>query len=77
MFQIHAKKQESAAKKADERAAKEKQDAEQREKNLADAKKIVIAQDESLPAATKVKICAAKPFRGKRIKVFGWCHRIR
>jgi len=77
MFQIHAKKQESAAKKADERAAKEKQDAEQREKNLADAKKIVIAHDDSLPPAAKVKICAAKPFRGKRIKVFGWCHRIR
>ncbi|BFZ01224.1 hypothetical protein BsWGS_04263 [Bradybaena similaris] len=52
-------------------------DAERREKNLEEAKKIVIENDQSLPAPTEIKIRVAVQNRDKRVKVFGWVHRLR
>lgn len=56
---------------------KEFEDAEKRQKNLEEAKKIVIAEDESLPKAEKVKISECKDYRNKRVSINGWAHRIR
>ncbi|XP_072848992.2 asparagine--tRNA ligase, cytoplasmic isoform X2 [Pogona vitticeps] len=60
--------------------AREKKDAEdqlRREKNLEEAKKIVIKKDPSLPEPKCVKIRALEAYRGERVKVFGWVHRLR
>lgn len=71
--------QKDRRKEADAEAAakKEDEDALRREKNLEDAKKIVIHLDTSLPEATQIKVRAAKEYREKRIKVYGWVHRLR
>ncbi|KAM9328938.1 asparagine--tRNA ligase, cytoplasmic [Gastrophryne carolinensis] len=60
--------------------AKEKKEAEdnmRREKNLEEAKKIVIENDPNLPEAKTVKIRELEAYRGQRVKVFGWVHRLR
>ncbi|NWW44811.1 SYNC protein, partial [Pedionomus torquatus] len=60
--------------------AKEKKEAEdllRREKNLEEAKKVVIKNDPSLPEPKCVKIDALKAYRGQRVKIFGWIHRLR
>ncbi|KAM8960204.1 asparagine--tRNA ligase, cytoplasmic [Pelodytes ibericus] len=60
--------------------AKEKKEAEdnlRREKNLEDAKKIVIENDPSLQTPTTVKVRELDAYRGQRVKVFGWVHRLR
>ncbi|NXD73650.1 SYNC protein, partial [Eolophus roseicapillus] len=60
--------------------AKEKKEAEdllRREKNLEEAKKVVIKNDPSLPEPKCVKIAALEAYRGQRVKVFGWIHRLR
>ncbi|KAG8456788.1 hypothetical protein GDO86_002537 [Hymenochirus boettgeri] len=60
--------------------AKEKKEAEdnlRREKNLEEAKKITITDDPSLPAPVTVKIRDLEAYRGQRVKVFGWVHRLR
>lgn len=64
-------------KKTNEKAKKEAEDAEKRGKNLEEAKKIVIKEDASLPPAQLAKISKLEPFRGQRVKVFGWVHRLR
>ncbi|XP_076842462.1 asparagine--tRNA ligase, cytoplasmic [Brachyhypopomus gauderio] len=63
--------------KSDAKDKKETEDAERREKNLEDAKKIVIENDPSLPEPQTAKIHQLEAFRGKRVKVFGWVHRLR
>ncbi|XP_075443173.1 asparagine--tRNA ligase, cytoplasmic isoform X2 [Ascaphus truei] len=60
--------------------AKDKREAEdnlRREKNLEEAKKIIIQNDSSLPAPVTVKIRELEAYRGQRVKVFGWAHRLR
>ncbi|KAM7125401.1 asparagine--tRNA ligase, cytoplasmic isoform 5-T5 [Molossus nigricans] len=60
--------------------SREKKDAEdnlRREKNLEEAKKITIENDPSLPKPKSVKIHALEGYRGQRVKVFGWVHRLR
>uniref|UniRef100_A0A0B7APB8 Asparagine--tRNA ligase, cytoplasmic n=1 Tax=Arion vulgaris TaxID=1028688 RepID=A0A0B7APB8_9EUPU len=52
-------------------------DAERREKNMEDAKKIIIKLDPSLPAPVEIKLRAAVQTRDKRVKIFGWVHRLR
>lgn len=42
--------------KAAEKSKKDEEDTEKRNKNLEEAKKIVLEEDKSLPAATKIKI---------------------
>lgn len=56
---------------------KEEGDAVKREKNLDDAKKIKITEDPSLPKALLIKIRNTTEHRNKRIKVYGWVHRLR
>ncbi|CAL8318100.1 unnamed protein product [Lota lota] len=56
---------------------KEAEDIDRREKNLEEAKKIVMEEDNSLPAPTTAKIHHLEPLRGQRVKVFGWVHRLR
>ncbi|KAL1492225.1 hypothetical protein ABEB36_012708 [Hypothenemus hampei] len=60
-----------------DKTKQEDEDAERRAKNLEEAKKIVIEEDKSLPAAEKMKIWQGKALRGKRVKINGWVHRIR
>ncbi|XP_036100085.1 asparagine--tRNA ligase, cytoplasmic-like isoform X2 [Molossus molossus] len=60
--------------------SREKKDAEdnlRREKNLEEAKKITIENNPSLPKPKSVKIHALEGYRGQRVKVFGWVHRLR
>ncbi|XP_066458621.1 asparagine--tRNA ligase, cytoplasmic [Eleutherodactylus coqui] len=60
--------------------AKEKREAEdnlRREKNLEEAKKIVIQVDPNLPEPVTAKIRELEAYRGQRVKVFGWVHRLR
>nr|CAG4646116.1 EOG090X030S [Macrothrix elegans] len=63
--------------KSGDKAKKEAEDAEKRAKNLEEAKKIVIKEDPSLPAAKLAKISQLGTLRGERVKVFGWVHRLR
>ncbi|XP_063229759.1 asparagine--tRNA ligase, cytoplasmic [Bacillus rossius redtenbacheri] len=63
--------------KAADRLKKEDEDLEKRTKNLEDAKKIIIKEDTNLPKAESVKICKCVDYRGKRVKVHGWVHRLR
>lgn len=63
--------------KQDDAAKKEQEDAQKREKNLEEAKKITITENKSLPEAVRVKISQGKEFRGHRVKIYGWAHRIR
>lgn len=68
---------EADARKNSQRQAKEAEDAQRREKNLEEAKKIVIKEDPSLPAARQVKIKDLSQETTDRIKVYGWTHRLR
>lgn len=63
--------------KSESREKKEAEDNLRREKNLEEAKKITIKNDPSLPEPKCVKICALEGYRGQRVKVFGWVHRLR
>nr|QBH73677.1 aspartyl-tRNA synthetase [Isotomurus palustris] len=58
-------------------AAKEKEDAESRLKNLEEGKKITISEDKSLPQALRIKIRDAPVNKEKRVRVYGWVHRLR
>ncbi|XP_004601765.1 asparagine--tRNA ligase, cytoplasmic isoform X1 [Sorex araneus] len=63
--------------KSESREKKEAEDNLRREKNLEEAKKITIKNDPSLPEPTCVKIHSLEGYRGQRVKVFGWVHRLR
>ncbi|KAK2115044.1 Asparagine--tRNA ligase, cytoplasmic [Saguinus oedipus] len=63
--------------KSDSRDKKEAEDNLRREKNLEEAKKITIKNDPSLPEPKCVKISVLEGYRGQRVKVFGWVHRLR
>ena len=51
--------------------------AEEEARRLEEAKKIVLVEDASLPAAVQIKIREGKEHRGKRVKISGWVHRLR
>ncbi|KDR75494.1 hypothetical protein GALMADRAFT_247937 [Galerina marginata CBS 339.88] len=69
-----AKKQEELA----EREAKEKGDEkEKKERLLEESKKVVLKEDPYLPKAAKAKIAHLGKLRSKRVRVFGWVHRLR
>lgn len=63
--------------KESSKSQKEEEDAKKREQNLEDARKIVIAEDSSLPAAKPIKIFDGLQYRGVRVKINGWVHRLR
>ncbi|KAF4621416.1 hypothetical protein D9613_001024 [Agrocybe pediades] len=61
-----------------EREAKEKgEEKEKREKLLEESKKIILEEDANLPKAINAKIAQLGDLRSKRIRVFGWVHRLR
>lgn len=60
-----------------DKAKREGEDAKKREQNHEDAKKIVIAEDPSWPAAKAIKIRDAITTRDVRVKIYGWVHRLR
>jgi len=70
LFQSEKRKQE----KTNDR---EQGDLMRREANIDEAKKIIIEQDSSLPSATEIKIRDSTINRDKRVRIYGWCHRIR
>lgn len=63
--------------KLEDQKKREAEKAAQHEKNLEEAKKITIEEDKSLPAAIRIKIRDTEPHRGKRVKIYGWVHRLR
>uniref|UniRef100_A0A8D8S9C7 Asparagine--tRNA ligase, cytoplasmic n=1 Tax=Cacopsylla melanoneura TaxID=428564 RepID=A0A8D8S9C7_9HEMI len=63
--------------KSESKAKKEEEDAEKRVKNMEEAKKIVLQEDPSLPPAEKIRIKDGEKYRDKRVKIFGWVHRLR
>ncbi|XP_060524939.1 asparagine--tRNA ligase, cytoplasmic [Cylas formicarius] len=60
-----------------EKKKKEQEDSEKRVKNLEEARKIVIEEDKTLPTAQRIKIVQGLNYRDKRVKIYGWAHRIR
>lgn len=68
--------QREASKSADKQK-REEEDAKKREQNLEEAKKIVIKEDPSWPAAKLIKISKGAENRGIRVKIYGWVHRLR
>lgn len=53
------------------------EDEEKRIKNLEEAKAIVIKEDNTLESAQIIKIRNGIEYRGRRVKLFGWVHRLR
>ncbi|TPX62575.1 asparagine---tRNA ligase [Powellomyces hirtus] len=70
LVEANLKKAEKAQKAAAADAAAEAA-------KLDEAKKVVLEQDKSLPAAKKIKIRDGTQHRGQRVKVSGWVHRHR
>lgn len=60
-----------------DKGKREEEDAEKRAKNLEDAEKIVLTENPNLPKAQTIRIMTAKANRDKRVKIFGWVHRLR
>jgi hypothetical protein len=63
--------------KGAEKFKKEEEDAAKRAKNLEEAKGIVIKEDVSLPKAKLIKIADGTDYRGSRVEINGWVHRLR
>ncbi|XP_034230085.1 asparagine--tRNA ligase, cytoplasmic [Thrips palmi] len=63
--------------KNEAKSQREEEDAEKRNKNLEDAKKIKIEENKSLPPAERIKISHTAKYRDRRVKIFGWVHRLR
>ncbi|EYC00740.1 hypothetical protein Y032_0113g380 [Ancylostoma ceylanicum] len=71
------KKYEAELKKAEKAAGRAKEQEAATQTALEEAKKITFTLDESLPPATLVKIRDCVKFRGQRIRVKAWVHRLR
>lgn len=63
--------------KSAEKSKKEEGDAKNREANLEEARKVKIAQDPSWAVAKKIRTDEGEKFRGIRVKINGWVHRLR
>ncbi|KIO21190.1 hypothetical protein M407DRAFT_245557 [Tulasnella calospora MUT 4182] len=76
-YELHEKKMKKAAENK-EKLDKEAAELKEREaKKLEESKKIQLVEDTSLPPATKVKIRGCANYHEKRVRVFGWVHRLR
>lgn len=60
-----------------DRMRKDEEEQQKREQNLDEAKKILIKEDESWPVAKLIKIFDGSQYRGVRVKINGWIHRLR
>lgn len=68
-----AKKAEKAKQLAEQQAKKEAEES----RRIEASKSIVLKQDPSLEEAIKIKIRSGTEYRGKRVQVNGWIHRLR
>ncbi|KZT61166.1 asparaginyl-tRNA synthetase [Calocera cornea HHB12733] len=72
---------ERKAKRAGEEAEKNAKAAAEakarEEKRIEESKKVILVEDPSLPKATRSKLEGLAALRGKRVRVFGWVHRLR
>ncbi|XP_076664562.1 asparagine--tRNA ligase isoform X1 [Andrena cerasifolii] len=53
------------------------EDEEKRLKNLEEAKSVVLEEDDTLPSAVGIKVYKSVDYRGRRVKLCGWVHRLR
>jgi len=44
---------------------------------LEESKQVVISEDKTLPPAERIKISDGEKYRSKRVKIYGWVHRLR
>uniref|UniRef100_A0A5S6QBM7 Asparagine--tRNA ligase, cytoplasmic n=1 Tax=Trichuris muris TaxID=70415 RepID=A0A5S6QBM7_TRIMR len=63
--------------KRKEKASKEAEDAVRRAENLEAAKRVVVEEDASLPKLDVVKIRDVNENIGRRVRMYGWVHRLR
>ncbi|KAG8862547.1 hypothetical protein FRB96_001104 [Tulasnella sp. 330] len=76
-YEINERKTKKAGENQ-EKLAKEAAELKEREaRRLEESKKVMLKEDESLPAATKSKIRGCGVLHEKRVRVFGWVHRLR
>ncbi|PFH46861.1 hypothetical protein AMATHDRAFT_68894 [Amanita thiersii Skay4041] len=71
------KKRKKAEEANEKGKAKDAEEKEKRERALEESKKIVLVEDASLPAAIRAKITQLSDHVSKRVRVFGWVHRLR
>ena len=60
-----------------DKSKREEEDALKRQQNLEEAKQIVIKEDPSWPAAVRIRIEKGEEYRGVRVRIYGWVHRLR
>jgi len=63
--------------KAAERAKKEAEDAEKRAKNLEEARQITLTEEPAWEKAVRLRISEGAENRDRRVRVYGWVHRLR
>lgn len=63
--------------KKDDKQKKLQEDEEKRLKNLEEAKSVTIEEDKSLPVPALIKIKQGQNCKEKRVRIFGWVHRLR
>ena len=63
--------------KNEDKQKKVLEDEEKRVKNLEEAKSVVIKEDDTLPSAVGIKVYESVDYRGRRVKLCGWVHRLR
>lgn len=73
LYEQHQKKLARQAELADKEKEKEALEL----KKLEEAKKIVLAEPAGGEQAKRIKIRQAKANRGRRVRIFGWVHRLR
>jgi len=73
LYDLHLKKEAKAA----ELRAKEKEKAGQENKKLEEAKQIVLVEPTDGEQALRIKLRQAVQTRNRRVRIFGWVHRLR
>lgn len=63
--------------KSEDKRKKLLEDEDKRLKNLEESKTIILYEDVSLPSAVLIKIRQGVGYRDRRVKLFGWVHRLR
>jgi len=77
VVETNERKAKKAAEDAEKNAKVAAEAKAREERRIEDSKKIVLVEDASLPKAARSKIEGLTALRGKRVRVFGWVHRLR
>ncbi|KAJ9117026.1 hypothetical protein QFC22_004684 [Naganishia vaughanmartiniae] len=77
LLDVHWKKVQKAKEGRDAAEQEVKEKAEREQRRREEAAKIVLVDDPTKPRAEKVKIGHAELYRGSRVRIFGWVHRLR